>query len=162
MLISTKLSNLISKSSDNNFSRNGIANLIVDNTFKLEGGCKKCNVTHNHGFLEISQSLSFITSLDGLDRLPSYEVLKKGLVELIKFETQNNCTGCITWIGYFVESFSREDIILLKELVLYSNKTRSQIKVEKYKRDRVIKVPTGLESLEGKQKKFFEDLWEKR
>ena len=76
MLISTKLSNLISKSSDDNFSRNGIANLIVDNTFKLEGGCKKCNVTHNHGFLEISQSLSFITSLDGLDRLPSYEVLK--------------------------------------------------------------------------------------
>jgi hypothetical protein len=60
-----------------------------------------------------------------------------------------------------VESFTREDVILLKELVLFRNKTLSQIKVEKNNKERSIKVPSGLESLEGKQGKFFEELWDK-
>ena len=161
MLISTKLSNLISKSHQDKFSRNGIASIKIDNTFKLDGACKKCNSTHNHGFLELSNSASFIMCLDGLDRLPTYDVLKRGLDELIKFEAQNNCIGCITWIGFYVESFTREDVILLKELVLFRNKTLSQIKVEKNNKERSIKLPSGLESLEGKQGKFFEELWDK-
>ena len=160
MLISTKLSDLIATSSDSNFSRKGISSIRIDYSLKLDLECKQsCNKTHNHGFLESCENQFFITNLNSLDKLPSYNVLKRGVDELERFQKQNNVKACITWIGYFVESFTAADLSLLKELVLYQNKTGSQIKLEESLWKRESDVPKGLDTLHGKQEKFFDELW---
>ena len=161
MLLSTKLSELIAKSQGNRFSRKGITEIRVDKSIKLADGCKS-SCSHNHGYYEKAERYSFIDQLDDLHSLPSYDILEKALNEVKLFENENSVKGCVTWFGYFVESFTTVDLILMKEISLYRTTTLNQYCAELKSIYEEVNIPSGLYSLHCKRTKFIEELWHKK
>ena len=161
MLVSTALSELIAKSHGNRFSRKGITEIRVDRSIKLADGCKT-SCSHNHGYIEKAERFSFLDQLDDLHSLPSYDILEKALNEVKLFENENNVKGCVTWFGYFVESFTTVDLILMKEIFRYRATTLNQYCAELETIYEEVNIPRGLHSLHSKRAKFLEELWHKK
>ena len=69
---------------------------------------------------------------------------------------------CLIWEGYFVGKFTKEDLMLLKDLQEYKEDIDEQFEDEEQMKNESINsrlLGIGLSSLDDRQTKFYEDLW---
>ena len=162
--LSTTLSMLVEKSGQA-FSRRKFFNLRGNPCLKLD--CvPSCDEYHIHGkVLPCPEDKSrFIESLDQLESVPSDTKILKTAEDLLKsYEASHDGKAAyISWPGYWIEKFAREDITILIELVNYVGATKSQFPREERLMENECTTPPGLASLNGRQEKFVQELWHKR
>ena len=121
---------------------------------------KKCkDQFHIHGSIEYTDRISFIETLNGLESLPSLEVISSALKRLELSKVKEGSEPCLVWNGYFVGKFTREDLKLLYDLQLFKSDIRKNILKEEEMKNEPLQIPPGLPSLDGRQSKFYSELW---
>ena len=75
---------------------------------------------------------------------------------------QDGNRGFISWPGYWIGKFTREDLTLLMELVVFVKATKNQFPQEETLIENECTIPPGCVNLDGRQGKFVNELWHAR
>ena len=162
--LSSKLNSLVQQSGKI-FSREKFFNLRGNPCLRLDCG-ERCKELHIHGKVLPcpSNTTAFIQTLDQLESVPSNVQILKDAEKLLKnYEAlHDGIRGFISWPGYWIGKFTREDLTLLMELVVFVQATKDQFPREESLIENKCTVPPGCAKLDGRQDKFVEELWYER
>ena len=81
---------------------------------------------------------------------------------IIFFQEKNKKQGCVFWKGYLNQYFTRADLCLLKDILVYSLETKKQLKNERSLMKRKVSKPAGMPDLTGTFERVIEEAWEHR
>ena len=162
--LSSKLNCLVQQSGQI-FSRRKFFNLRGNPCLKLDCG-RSCKELHIHGKVLPCprDTTTFINTLDQLESVPSDLQILRDAEQLLKnYEAlQDGNRGFISWPGYWIGKFTREDLTLLMELVEFVKATKTQFPREETLIENECTIPPGCVNLDGRQGKFVNELWHAR